>query len=204
MMNINKLISNQNIRQLNWTDVVLKETNPIYWVYNHYTTIKWKKYLVTLANDLSLIVRFQEVEPVFEEEKENPNEVKFPVILNYYSPIKWDPFGESIPDLIEDKQKQEQLFLNLNRIKAEFEAWWDTFLVDTRAIKNLNDLRQQTSWPKYVRANLDVNPNPIRPVDRGNIKADATNLPQIIRAQASEDLWLDPRPCVPYGEYIKQ
>ena len=91
---------------------------PIYWIYNHYTTIKGKKYLVTLANDDSLLIRFEEIKPVYEEEKKNPNLIKFPVIVNHYEPFKWDPFGISVPDLLEDKQRIEQLFLNLNRIKA--------------------------------------------------------------------------------------
>jgi len=73
--------------------------------------------------------------------------------------------------------------LNLNRIKAEHEAWGDTFLVDTSAIKNLNDLRQHTQGPKYVRADLSKNANPIREVERGRIKQDSLNMAQIIKAQ---------------------
>jgi len=148
---------------------------------------------VTLANDDSLLIRFEEIKPVYEEEKKNPNLIKFPVIVNHYEPFKWDPFGISVPDLLEDKQRIEQLFLNLNRIKAEHEAWWDTFLVDTDAIKNLNDLRQHTQWPKYVRADLRKNPNPIREVERGRIKQDAFNMAQVIRQQGSNDMWLDER-----------
>jgi len=174
----------------NWEQV---ESNPVYWIYNHYTTIKWKKYLITLAKDESVIVRFEEIEAVYNEEKESGAEIDFPIVLNYYEPFKWDPFWISIPDLLEDKQKSEQLFLNLNRIKAEHEAWGDTFLVDTNAVKNLNDLRQHTFWPKYIRANLSQNPNPIRPVDRGNIKSDAFNMPNVIKQQASSDIWLDER-----------
>jgi len=181
-----------NTRDFNDT-WIQASANPIYWIYNHYTTIKGKKYLITTANDDSLIIRFEEIEPVYKEEIENNIEVEFPVILNYYEPFKWDPFGISIPDIIEDKQRSQQLFLNLNRIKAEHEAWGDTFLVDTNAIKNLNDLKQHTFWPKYIRANLNQNPNPIKEVQRGTIKQDAYNMPNIIGQQASSDLWLDER-----------
>jgi len=181
-----------NTRDFNDT-WVQSSANPIYWIYNHYTTIKGKKYLITTANDDSLIIRFEEIEAVYTEEKEHNIEVEFPVILNFYEPFKWDPFGISIPDIIEDKQRSQQLFLNLNRIKAEHEAWGDTFLVDTNAIKNLNDLKQHTFWPKYIRANLNQNPNPIKEVQRGQVKPDAYNMPNIISQQATSDLWLDER-----------
>ncbi len=182
----------QESRQVNGGSL---QTNnqPVYWIYNHYTTIKGKKYLVTLANDNTLLIRFEEIKPVYDEEKKNPSLIKYPVILNHYEPFKGDPFGISVLDILEDKQKIEQLFLNLNRIKAEHEAWGDTFLVDTNAIKNLNDLRQHSQWPKYVRADLQRNPNPIKEVERGRIKQDAFNMAQVIRQQGSNDMGLDER-----------
>jgi len=182
----------QQSRQTNW-GTPQTENQPIYWIYNHYTTIKGKKYLVTLANDQTLLIRFEEINPVYEEEKKDNSLIKYPVIINHYEPFKGDPFGICVPDLLEDKQKIEQLFLNLNRIKAEHEAWGDTFLVDTSAIKNLNDLRQHTQWPKYVRADLQKNPNPIKEVQRGTIKQDAYSMAQIIRQQGSNDMGLDER-----------
>ena len=179
-------------RKLDQTDGQVLPS-PIYNIYNHYTTIKGKQYLITLANDDSLIIRFEEITPVYEEEKAS-GRVNYPVVLNYYEPFKWDPFGISIPDILEDKQRANQLFLNLNRIKAEHEAWWDTFLVDTNAISNLNDLKQHTFWPKYVRANnLRDNPNPIKAVEKGSIKQDAYNMPNVIGQQATSDIWLDER-----------
>lgn len=180
------------IRQFNHSEAQTND-QPIYSIYNHYTTIKGKKYLVTLANDRSLIIRFEEITAVYEEEKANPREIEFPVILNYYEPFKGDPFGISIPDILEDKQKAEQLFLNLNRIKAENEAWGDMFTVDTDAILNMNDLKQHTLWPKFIRANTKINPNPIREVPKSAIKSDSYQLPQLIRQQSTSDLWLDER-----------
>ena len=167
--------------------------NPVYAVYNHFTTINGDKYLITLANDGDLVIRCEKIEAVYEEEKSNPNEIKFPVILNFYEPVKSDPFGICIPDLLEDKQKAEQLFLNLNRIKAENEAWGDLFLVDTSAIKNINDLKLPRKWPKYIKADMTRNPNPIREVDKSRIKSDAYNMAEIIRQQWSEDIGIDER-----------
>ncbi len=184
-----RLAESRQLDQTDWQVI----PSPIYTIYNHYTTIKGKQYLVTLTNNDSLIIRFEEITPVYEEEK-NEWRVSYPVILNYYEPFRWDPFWISIPDILEDKQRSSQLFFNLNRIKAEHEAWGDTFLVDTNAINNLNDLKQHTFWPKYVRANnLKDNPNPIKAVDKGSVKQDAYNMPNVIWQQATSDIWLDER-----------
>ena len=167
--------------------------NPKYHVYNHFTTINGKKYLVTLANDGDLIIRCEFIKEVYLEEKKGQVEVPFPVILNFYEPIKWDPFGMCIPDLLEDKQKAEQLFMNLNRIKAENEALGDIFMVDTNAIQNINDLKQPRRWPKYIKADMRQNNNPIVEVAKSRVKGDALNMPEIIRNQWSEDTGIDSR-----------
>jgi len=162
-------------------DVKDIDTNPIYSIYNHYTTIKGKKYLITTWNDNTLIIRIEEC---WDE---------FPVILNFYEPFKTDPFGICIPDIVEDKQKAKQLFLNLNRIKAEYEAWWDVFTVDTDALLNPRELRQRTLWPKYVKIDARKNSNPINPVARPQIWQDAYNMPNVLDSQVTTDLWLDER-----------
>lgn len=174
---------------------VENELNPRYSVYHHYTTINGEKYIITLGNGGDLLIRCEKVEPVYKEEKDNLAETPFPIILNFYEPLKWDPFGVCIPDLLEDKQKAEQLFLNLNRIKAENEALWDVFMVDTNAIKNINQLKSPKAWiwAKYIKADLNINPNPVREIEKANVKQDAYNMPEIIRGQASEDVWMDAR-----------
>ena len=183
----------------NLNDSNKKETeNNSYKIYNHYTTVvdkNWnvKKYLVTLANNLSLIIRAEEIQAVTKAEKEDPNSIPYPIALNYYSPLRWDPFWVSIPDLLEDKQKAEQLFLNLNRIKAENEAWWDIFLYDSSSIKNINELKTPTQWPKYLKADLRNNPNPIQEVRKSQVKNDSIQIPQLIQQQSHADLWLDAR-----------
>lgn len=174
---------------------VENELNPRYSVYHHYTTINGEKYVITLGNGGDLLIRCEKVETVYKEEKDNLMETPFPIILNFYEPLKWDPFGVCIPDLLEDKQKAEQLFLNLNRIKAENEALWDVFMVDTNAIKNINQLKSPKAWigAKYVKADLNINPNPVKEIEKANVKQDAYNMPEIIRGQASEDVWMDAR-----------
>lgn len=118
---------------------------PIYNIYNHYTTYKGKKYLVTLTNEMSLCIRCEEITAVYDEEKKDSMNISYPIVINYFDPIEGDPYGLSICDILEDKQKTQQLFMNLNKIKAEHETWGDVFLVDTNVVKNTNELRQQST-----------------------------------------------------------
>lgn len=152
-----------------------------YFVYHHYTIINWKKYLVTLWNNKSLIIRFQEL----------PGN-KFPVIARNYRPYRWDPYGISICDILSDKEQAIQLFMNLNRIKAEHQAWWDMFYYDTNVIDNIEEYMVPTMWPKMIPVrNMGQNPDPIREVQRWSIWQDAYNMPTILQAQAGLDVWLD-------------
>lgn len=105
------------------TDVVARgEGDPMFDVYHHFTVFDGRKYLTSWANGRTLLIRCVEIKPELKEEKKNPHLVKFPVVLNYWKPFEYDPFGISICDLLEDKQKALQLFLNLNKIKAEHAA----------------------------------------------------------------------------------
>lgn len=69
-----------------------------------------------------MIIKKEEIKPVFDEEKDKPELIKYPVFTYHYSPVHNDPFGVSVPDLLSDKQHAQQLFLNLQKIKAEHSA----------------------------------------------------------------------------------
>jgi hypothetical protein len=86
-------------------------------------------------------------------EREDPTLVQFPIILNYYDPIRGDAFGTSIPDLIEDKQRARSKNFNLNIIKATYEALGGITLYNPFAVRNANDLETPTIGKKYVPVN---------------------------------------------------
>jgi len=92
-------------------------------IYYHYTIINNKKYFICTDYSKSIIIKFEEIQPANKAQKRNPSLVKFPVIIRHWSPLQGDPYGVCIPDIMEDKQMMIQLFTNLNRIKAEHEAW---------------------------------------------------------------------------------
>lgn len=163
----------------------------VYSIYNHYTCINWKKYLFTLANGRTKLIRAIELEPVFEEEKKDRSKVEYPIVIRRWSPFAWDPFGISVCDILEDKQKMRQLFLNLNKIKAENEALWDVFLYDPDVIENIWEIKVPSTWPKYLKANLARNPNPLVELPKSRIKQDSYNLPDIMQQQWFQDIGLD-------------
>jgi len=106
-----------------------------------YTTFGGDKRFVVTACDHGTVIKMQKIEAVFEEEKKDKQNIEFPVFTFQYSPLEYDPFGVSIPDLISDKQRGMQLLLNLERIKAENEARGDMFVVDTTKV-NIKDLKK--------------------------------------------------------------
>jgi hypothetical protein len=176
-----------------WNKTDIEWDNAVYSVYRHMTTLNGRKYIVELANNMSLLIRCQEIKPVREEEKKDPSLVQFPVVVRNWIEKRWDPFGVSVPDILEDKQRMMQLFLNLNRIKAEHEAWWDIFFYDPNVVKNIDSLKiPSTNWPKYVKADLR-NGTPMMEAPRSAIKQDALNMPSILQNQGSIDIWMDAR-----------
>ena len=128
------------------------------WIYYHFTTIKSKKdwlsrkYLVNMSYPWK-IAKMEEILPMNKAEREDPRLVQFPIILNYYDPIRGDAFGTSVPDLIEDKQRARSKNFNLNIIKATYEALGGITLYNPFAVRNATDLETPTIGKKYVPVN---------------------------------------------------
>lgn len=131
--------SSQSHRYLSTTDY--DDTDCDIHIYHHYTILNGKKCLCTLANDKSLLIRVQEIEAQTDEEKKNPDLIPFPVVTRNWVGCDRDPWGISLCDMLEDKQSMVQLFLNLNRIKAEHEAWGDIFMYDPNIIEDISQLK---------------------------------------------------------------
>lgn len=96
---------------------------------NWFTTIKGKRYLVTLGNCRSTLVRLTEL----------PYGKMFPIIDRSLYPMAHDWDGVSIPDLIEDKQRARAILINLGLKSAKSDAM-PQYLFDKTKIKNVNDL----------------------------------------------------------------
>lgn len=133
--------------------------NKKYWIYNHYTVINGEKYLVTTANERTLIIRMKKLKPITKAEKKNPYKVSFPISLIYYSPIKGDPFGISVPDLMRDKQDAESKLLNLAVIKETRNTLGEDIYYDPKAITDKGALEKPTIYPKAVPVKIKPNEN---------------------------------------------
>ena len=99
-----------------------------------FTHFKGEKYLVTLANNRSLVVRMQKLK----------DKKRFPVIDRALYAMAHDWDGVSIPDLTEDKQRFRAVILNLTGIAAKADAM-PNYLYDQTRIKNKNDLDFRTN-----------------------------------------------------------
>jgi len=96
---------------------------------NWFTTVKGKKYLVTLGNRRATIVRLIPLDRYG----------RWPIVDRVLYPLAKDWDGVSIPDLTEDKQRARSLLINLG-LKAEKVTDSPQYLFDQTKIKNKNDL----------------------------------------------------------------
>ena len=93
------------------------------------TTIQGKKYMVTLGNNRSIIVRLTKLD----------YGNRWPIIDRALYPIAHDWDGVSIPDLTEDKQRARAVLTNIGLQSAKDDVT-PSYLFDQSLIKNKNDL----------------------------------------------------------------
>ena len=148
------------------------EDNEVYDMVDQFMMIKGsdginRKFLVTFNDDVDNIFRFEEIEAITDEEKNDPTLVAFPLTLNYYSPNRNDPFGTSVPDLTEDKQRAKSVFKNLQMaaVKAEL---YPMYLYNRDKILNRRDL--DFAFNKFVPVRGEVDNGTIQPLNKATTK----------------------------------
>lgn len=146
---------------------------------NWFTTIKGEKYLVTVGNARSVVVRMIKLD----------YNGKFPIIDRTLYPMasSWD--GVSIPDLTEDKQRARAVLLNIAMESAKSEVT-PTYLFDQTRIKNKNDLNFKIN--KFVGVDGRVD-NAMMPVQKSTAHAYASLIMEVLdlssqRATAATEL----------------
>lgn len=165
-------------------------------IYHHYTILNGKKYLVVTDAKMWYIFKQEELKPVLVEEKDDTGNVPRPIMLNYYDPERDNPFGKSLCDKLEDKQNAKSILFNLNVMKAKKEALGGTFLVNSRLIKNKEELNKPTTDTKYVYLNENIAEetpisNAIYELPQSQIKVDSYNMISAIEKEAREDSSVD-------------
>lgn len=138
----------------NREDVLGKYNNYEFNLLNWFTTIKGKKYLLTLGNSRTTLVRMVELK----------YDDVWPLVDRALYPMSHDWDGVSIPDLTEDKQRMRSVLLNLG-IKGTKADVMPRFLFDGNRIKNKNDLNYRSN--KYIKVDGRVD-NAMMPVQTTN------------------------------------
>lgn len=116
-----------------------------------WTHIDGKKYIVTLANNRQMVVRYQEIK-----------EDKWPIIQRQVFPVPHSFDQVTIPDLIEDKQRARAVMINLGMESAKADLY-PMYLFDKNKIKNEKDL--DFDFNKFIPVNGDVG-NAITPIQK--------------------------------------
>ena len=119
-----------------------------------------------------------------------------PVLLNYYDPVRGNPFGTSICDKVEDKQNAKSILANLSLMKAKREATGGDFLVNSRLIKNKEELQKKTFDQRYLF--IDENEIGTQPIQnamyelpQSQIKTDVWNMMSWLENEAKYDSKID-------------
>jgi len=165
-------------------------------IYTHYTIVDGRKWKFVTSADMTEIFYQEELKPVTKEEKLDPMLIPRPIMLNYYDPVRWNPFGTSICDKVEDKQNAKSILANLSLMKAKREATgWD-FLVNSRLIKNKEELQKKSFDVRYLF--IDENEIGTQPIQnamyelpQSQIKTDVWNMMSWLESEAKYDSKVD-------------
>jgi len=126
----------QGLSEINNKEDELKE-NAEFNLLEWYTHINGEKYIVTLGNSLTKIIR-----------KTPLNKPTWPAINRKLFPTAHDWDGVSVPDLIEDKQRARAILQNLGLMSAKADVE-PMYLFNEDRIKNRADLK--FGFNKFVR-----------------------------------------------------
>jgi len=165
-------------------------------IYHHFTIVDGRKTIITVdSNTKKILLRNKTIEAVTKDEKKNPSLIPRPFSFYFYKPERWNPFWVSIPDQLEDKEEAKTILYNASLIKANKEAFWWKFLVNSRLIKNKNDLLKPSTWPQYIFTNDLLNNeslgNAMMELPSSPIKQDVLTLASILDNEARQDTKID-------------
>lgn len=148
-----------------------KKDNYEFQLLNWFTTIRGKKFLITLGNRRSTLVRMIPLDRYGG---------RWPIIDRALYPLAKDWDGVSIPDLTEDKQRMRALLLNLGVKQAKAEAT-PQYLFDQTKIKNKNDLNLR--FNKFIAVDGSTS-DAMQPVQKAQAFATASTIMDVLDTAA--------------------
>lgn len=158
-------------------------------VRNGYTWHEGRHWSVTTDAESSRLLRAVELAP------DETGLIEEAVNVSYFSPLRGDPYGVSLVDLVEDKQRANSILMNLRLIDAKFATFGQFNLFDSRAI-NRSDLTSPTLATKWIAFDSGLGvpiSQAIYPVPRERIAEDSYMVSQELARRISMDTGLDDR-----------
>lgn len=137
---------------------------------NWFTTIKGKRFMITLGNRRSMIVRLVALDQYG----------RWPIIDRAFYPLSKDWDGVNIPDLVEDKQRAKAMLINLGLKQARAEAT-PQYLFDQTRIKNKNDINLR--FMKFIGVDGRVD-NAMLPVQKAQAYSISQTILELLDAAA--------------------
>ena len=156
-----------------------------------------------MDSKISKLLKFKEVKPVGRLEKKTGRvPMKACVNVSYFSPVRGNPVGISMADLVLDKQRANSILLNLRLIDAKFNTFGQINLVNTTLVKDTSELTRPSINTKWigVKAQGENLSNAVYPVPRQSIMADSYNVSSEISRQIQLDTAMDSRSLGVSGE----
>lgn len=164
-----------------------------YSVYRHFTKLNNRWYLTEWANERSLLIRCEAIEPVRNEEKKDPRNIPCPVVHSWFTPKNGDPYGVCVWDIARDNQFTEEQVLNLIFNKVNEETFAGITLFNNGYIKG-SELAKKTVWKrKYIPVDdLPMNKKLVENIPTQTTPTtDGYNLKNIIDAKSAKEIWFD-------------
>lgn len=150
-------------------------------ILNWFTLVKGKRYLITTDLERTVILRIVHIKPVFQKERENELLTPWGIALHYYSPERGNPFGTSVPDLLEDKQRAKSVLANLKVLKEKADLY-PMYMYNRDKILNRRDL--DFGFNKWVPVRGDVGDSAIAPLRKDtNRLANTENVSQFLERE---------------------
>jgi hypothetical protein len=116
--------------------------------------------------------------------------------LAYYCPEPYNPYGTSLVDLLEDKQRHQSILLNLAVAKAMRSSLGGIRIYNSKKITNRNDFANLTSEPKLIGVNLDPGESiadVMKEVEFAQVPNDNFNVAQELDTQVRIATGIDPQ-----------
>lgn len=97
------------------------------------------KYMISTDSKCGCILRWHKIAPIFQEEKDDPSKIMFPVAVTRFSPQRNDPLSLSLCDLVRDVDHTMDGFLKLQK-QIEASRLFPMTAYNKRLIKDRREL----------------------------------------------------------------